>query len=213
MNRPDEHDEFLLSRLLDGDLPDEEAGTLNARLEREPELRATLDALTRIDALLADRRGKGPDVDWARFHAGVMDKVTARAASRAWTLRFPRWLRVAAPLAAAASLALVIMLRQLPQSLKESPAPTPPVRVVYNAPAPDAAGRLVVEYNRHPTRVDRDRAGPKPIRVAYTRSDELQEAIRRYDKARESRPVWHLYTAHSDAPEPSLDDFLGTPAM
>jgi len=211
MNRPDEHDEFLLSRLLDGDLPDEEAAALNARLEREPALRATLDALTRIDALLADRRGQGPDVDWARFHAQVMDKVTARAALPARTLRFPRWLRVAVPVAAAASFALVILLRQLPQALKESPAP--PVRVAYNVPASDAAGRLVVEYNRHPTRVDHPRAGLKPIRVAYTRSDELREAIRRYDKAHESRLSWHLYTAHADAPAPAVDDFLGTPAL
>ena len=40
MNRPiDEKDEFLLSRLLDEDLPAEEAAALCGRMEREPELR------------------------------------------------------------------------------------------------------------------------------------------------------------------------------
>jgi len=211
MNLTDEHDEFLLNRFLDGDLPDDEVAALNDRLAREPGLRATLDALTRIDALLADRRSQEPGVDWSRFRADVMDQVTARAASPVRIVRLPRWVRVAAPLAVAASLALVITLRQWPRALKDSSAH--PVRVAYHTPAPEAAGQLVVEYNRHPTPSDRDRAAHKPSRVAYTRSDELKEAIRKYDKARENRPSWHLYAAHAEVPQPAIDDFFDISAM
>jgi len=211
MNRPDEHDEFLLSRLLDGDLSDDEAAALHARLEREPELRSLLDALTRIDTLLADRRDERPAVNWARFHARVMDQVSDQSALSGRTLRFPRWLRVTVPIAVAAGIALVVTVRQLPQMIQDSPAPS--VQVAYRTPAPDQAGRIVVEYNRNPAPAHHDRAAQKQIQVAYAQSNEQQEVIKKYDEARKNRPLWHIYAVHSSAPAPAGDVLFDISAL
>jgi len=211
MARLDEYDEFLLNRLLDGDLSNAEAATLEERLASEPELRAMLDAMTRVDNLLAERRSDQPDVDWTRFHAQVMDQVSSESLPSDRVLRFPTWLRVAVPIAVAASIALVITLRQQPKDMSQSPAPS--MRVAYRMPALSAAGKLVVEYNRQPPRVDRDRMGRQSIQISYVQSDELQETIEKYDKARVNRPLWHLYTVHTDQPEQAEDDFLGMSAM
>ncbi len=117
--RINEHDEFLLSRLLDGDLAAEEADALRARLEREPELQAAYDALRRIDEALESRRKDQPDVDFRAFHANVMQAVEAEAGATVSgkdretggvLLKFPSWFKVATPLAAAAALALVLLL-------------------------------------------------------------------------------------------------------
>lgn len=211
MRRPDEHDEYLLSRLLDGDLSDAEAADLNARLECEPELRATLDAMSRIDGLLVERREDRPDVDWDQFHSQVMDRVSTKSVSLPQTLRFPAWLRVAVPVAVAASIALVITLWQSPQDVAKSPVQ--PMRVAYRVPTRQAADQIIVQYNRQPTRIDSGRTGQSKIQVAYMKSEELQEAIKKYDKARANRPLWHMYTIHTDTPEQAEDDFFGMSAM
>lgn len=214
MNRPDEHDEFLLSRFLDGDLSDEEADALNARLENEPALRAMLDDMTRIDSLLTERREERPNVDWSRFHARVMDQVSDESVPMARTLRFPYWLRVAVPVAVAASIALVVTLRSPMQVPKASPAPT--MRVAYRTPAPAAEGRLVIAYRKPATatRKDHDRSAQEPIQVAYSQSEEQKEAIQKYDKARANRPLWHIYASHSETPElPAGDVFFDISAL
>ena len=58
MYRLNENDEYLLSRLLDNDLPADQAAGLRARLQTEPELRACYDSLGRLNAAL-ERRGAG----------------------------------------------------------------------------------------------------------------------------------------------------------
>lgn len=211
MSRLNEHDEFLLSRFLDGDLSETESAALKERLEREPDLRSALNAMTRIDGLLAERSQETSRVNWDRFHAQVMDRLLTESAPVQRTLRFPNWLRVAMPIAVAASIALVITLRQQWPDRKESSAPT--VRVAYHTPAPAPAGKLVVRYDRHPTRIERDRSGQPSIHVSYFHSKELQDEIQKYDKARENRPLWHLYTVHSDTPEQLQDDFFGLSAL
>lgn len=64
MTRITQHDEYLLSRLVDGDLPGDEAESLRGRMEREPDLRAAFQSLVRLDAALKARRADQPRVDW-----------------------------------------------------------------------------------------------------------------------------------------------------
>jgi hypothetical protein len=110
-----EHDEFLLSRLVDGDLPAEEAAALRARLEREPEMKAAYEAYRKIDEALASRRADRAEVDFDAFRAQVMQAVEAVAdvagVHGGRILKFPGWLKVGLPLAAAAAIALVVTLR------------------------------------------------------------------------------------------------------
>jgi anti-sigma factor RsiW len=77
--RPDvsEHDEFLLSLLLDGGLDEGEAEALRLRLEREPALRRAYDSLRGVDDLLQGRRGDQPAVDLDAFHSTFMDRLAA----------------------------------------------------------------------------------------------------------------------------------------
>jgi len=118
--RISEHDQYLLSRLLDGDLPAEEADGLRVRLEREPELNEVFEEFQQINRALMARRADQADVDFDTFHADVMEAVEAEraGADEADTvhsgsgriLRFPGWFKTALPVAAAAAIALVVTL-------------------------------------------------------------------------------------------------------
>jgi len=114
-----EDDEYLLSRLLDGELEGEARSSLLARLEVEPALRGCYESLQRVNAALLERRADVPVVDYGRLHERVMAEVRAESRRAARTLRFPMWARIAAPLAAAAAIALVVWLQpgRLPMSV------------------------------------------------------------------------------------------------
>lgn len=174
MYRPiNEQDEFLLSRLLDNDLPAEEATALRARLERETELRGVYAAMTRIDALLTARRADQPNVDWSRFHREVMDQVEAEAA-RPITIRLANYLRVALPLAAAAAIGLVVWF--WPHG---GPGLPPPPEG--NKPSQLYAS-LSVEYHRPPSTDAGD-----VVRVSFARSDELSKEYQLEDEKSRNR--------------------------
>lgn len=184
IRRIDEQDEFLLSRLLDNDLAAEEASALQARLEREPQLRQAYAAMTRLDTLLMARRADQPQVDWTRFHREVMDQVEAEAV-RPITIRLAHYLRVAVPLAAAAAIALVVILWP-----RGSGGPIPPkggptgVQIALNEPtAPtNVAPGASIEYHR-PGSIGAD----DEIRVSFARSDEVTREYQLEDAQSRSR--------------------------
>ncbi|MBP7933010.1 MAG: hypothetical protein KA354_00060 [Phycisphaerae bacterium] len=212
MNRQiDERDELLLSRLLDGDLTEPEEIELAARLEREPELRASRDALARLNQALVARRQDVPNVDWARFRSRVMDSVETQS-SAARLIRFPRWLRVTAPLAAAAVLALVILASRPPGSVTHHNR-KPAEVVTLGAPHHGQGGVLLVQYDRPAATMSPPTAQASVVQVNYVQSAELQEATRRIDKARENQPSWRVYTAHGSASSPISADMLDTPPL
>ena len=212
MTRINEHDEFLLNRLVDGDLPADEAAALGDRIEREPELRAVYESLVRLNALLADRRKDTCAVNWGRFHAAVMGRIEADAARSARVIRFPFWVRVAAPLAAAAAVALFVVLRVPHGTIQPAPAEPGTLRVAYLTPraaSQGVPGALVVRFSR-PGQVRPADAGPAEpaIQVAYARSAELEDSIRRADQARQDEPSSHLYIMHADRNPPAPADMM-----
>jgi hypothetical protein len=77
MYRITEHDEYLLSLLLDNDLPAEQAAALRRRLDEEPELRACFDALARVNSAVTSRREDVPGVNLDAFHANLMRTIAA----------------------------------------------------------------------------------------------------------------------------------------
>jgi hypothetical protein len=179
MNRPiNEHDEFLLSRLLDNDLSPEESATLQTRIEREPELRRAYASMTRIDALLVARRADQPQVNWSRFHSDVMSRVEAEAA-RSITFRFANYLRAALPLAAAAAIALVIWY--WPHGGAGLPTPD------HQKPNPQLAraDESVVRFSQ-PDQTGAD----DTIRVSFARSDEISKEYRAEDEKSRNQKGW-----------------------
>lgn len=201
--RIDERDEWLLNKLLDGDLTEQEEAELAARIEREPDLRASRNALARLNQALAARRADIPKVDWNRFRSRVMDSIEAQA-SAVKVIRFPRWLRVAGPLAAAAVLVLIVLAGRPPGSPKGTGRPDL---------ADKTSGVLLVQYDRPDTTAALSSPQIPVVEVSYVKSAELQEATRRIDKARENEPSWRVYTAHGLAPAPISADMLDTPPL
>lgn len=171
MTRPiNEHDEFLLSRLLDDDLPADEAANLRARMEREPELRRAFTAMSRIDILLGARRADQPQVNWTRFHSQVMNLVEAEAA-RPITIKLSSYLRAALPLAAAAAIALVIWYwphGKTPLPIKHDPTSGSGI-----AQAPDTVIRIAGPASTS------DEDG---IHVTFARSDDQTSKYRTEDE-------------------------------
>ncbi len=55
-----ERDEFLLSQLLDGDLPPVEADALRERMARDPALREAYESLARVNAAIERQRDDQP---------------------------------------------------------------------------------------------------------------------------------------------------------
>jgi len=122
-----EADEFQVSRLIDGDLSEAEQLALSARMAAEPLLRESHRSLACVDALVAAKRAIQPSIDYGRFHEQVMHRL-AQAASTGRSLLFPRWARIAAPLAAAAAILLVVWLGpstsvQVAPPTSEAPGP------------------------------------------------------------------------------------------
>lgn len=176
MVRINEHDEFLLSRLLDGDLPAAEAEALRRRIEAEPALAAVYARMVRLDGVLKGRAGDRPQVDWRAFHARVLNRVELAAEENASPLfvRVSRWLAIGVPLAAAAVIALVFILR----SPGGKPAGGP-------GPAPLPGGTLVVVVERPVPVVP---AAEGSIKVSFKRSQQLAEATWQADAIADEQP-------------------------
>ena len=188
MNQISEQDELLLNRLLDGDLAADEAARLQERLVREPALRDAMNALMRINTLLVDRGGEQPDINWRQFRQDVLDQI-GQEAHRGKTLRFTRWVWTAAPLAAAAIIALVVMTYHPTRSPKVAMPLAERKMVIPNAVQPET-GVLAVRYNQpSPAR------NSEILRVSYTQSPQLAEAVQKRDHDSNSQPTAHLYIA------------------
>lgn len=174
-----EHDEFLLSRLLDNDLSPAEAETLRRRIQDEPELGRTLAAMTRLDSLLKRRRADVPRVNWKTFHADVTREVARIGPykARPQIIRLSRWLAVGLPLAAAASVALVVILHR---------PPTKPAPGTENGGAPAFGNLSVVVHRPEPPAP----AAQGKIEVNFTRSQRLAEAIWLEDAIQDEKPWW-----------------------
>jgi hypothetical protein len=215
MSRINEQDEMLLNRLLDGDLSADDAAALRQRIQREPALRNVWERLSRIDGLLRERRTDTCQLDWGRFHASVVNQIGTDAVPVARVIRFPLWTRVAAPLAAAAAVALVLILRAPHEPGK--PAGTEPgvIRVAYHTPQPaaiSASGAIVVRFHR-PGGSMPQKDSAAPIHVAFSRSSQLEEQIRAADTARESNASSHLYIMHADGRSPAIEAAADLPPL
>ena len=135
MKHPNADPEFELSRLIDGDLPADEADRLRDRLAADPMLAEAHRKLARVDALVRAAAGPVPDVDWQQWRrdvARVIDDTTPTHRRLSW-----RWL---APVAAAASVALFVLLWP-----GASPTPIvstnnlPPIEVAFTWSPPETA--------------------------------------------------------------------------
>jgi hypothetical protein len=183
----DERDEFLLSQLLDGDLPADEADQLRRRMEQEPELRAAFDSLARVDELVGRCRDDRPAVDWTRFHRTVMDSVNAEPAPGLRTIPIARYLWLGAPLAAAAAVALLISVGQ--DGIRPSPptgATPAPINVVVHAPTERAGGELFVRIHGAGNGEGR---GGGAVHVTFPQPVEVAQAVRDEDQTRLARPT------------------------
>lgn len=222
MNKPiSEHDEFLLSELIDGALPEDQACALRARIECEPAMRVAYEGLQRVEGLLIERRREPVEIDWGRFRAGVMEQVEREAAGRSKVIKLNRWLKVMTPLAMAACVALVVTAIYLPQG--QEPSEPGPINVAVNRPTEftdDIEARIKVEVNR-PSASDIAVAvgGPQPgddggtagISVQFTQSTELAEVVEQMDQMRENEPSLRRYRASvapNIVPPPVPDDVL-----
>jgi len=206
-----EHDEFLLSRLLDGDLPADQADALRQRIEREPALSRAWQNLQRINDLLIQRRRDTCDLDIHELHAQVMNRLATEPVPAARVLRFPRWLRVAMPLAAAAAVAIAFIVWTPPEAGQHSPASPGTLTVAYQTPAsPAKAGTLIVRYHRPG---DTTTPQAEPGHVAYARSSELEDYYRRTDEARRNQPSSHLYIMHAESDAPASPGPMEVPPL
>lgn len=98
--------EFLLSRYLDGDLDQAARAELQRRLDTDPALAASFEALQGTDRLIRAWAGPVPEVDSQRFVEEAARRRRADDARR----RRRRILRVYAPLSAAAMILLAVTL-------------------------------------------------------------------------------------------------------
>jgi len=187
-----EHDEFLLSRLLDNDLPPAEADALRRRIEAEPALAQAYARMAQLDSLLKARRADQPQLDWKGFHARVINQVERAAEAKASrpVIRLSRWLSIGVPLAAAAAIALVVILR--PPSGTTRPIGDP--------------GVLVVKYKEPPP------AAPAPEgsnKINFKRSRQLAELTLQDDAEAEEQPASTVFVFSEPEVFPlSLGEFL-----
>ena len=202
-----EQDEFLLSQLLDGDLSAPEAEQLRERMAAEPGLGEAYDALADVHSLVGSRRSDQPSVDWSQFHQQVMDQVRAEPDRTTRVIRFPRWVAIGVPLAAAAAVALVLLIDRTPE-----PKVTPdvaPIEIIVSAPvSADAPGELSVTIER-PGVPDE-----APIDVAYTQSTEMDERIRQLDEERRNQPSSYASKfLQAPEPEPTFPSMIEEPPL
>ncbi len=214
-----EQDEFLLSRLLDGDLPAEQADALRQRMEREPELRQVYAQLTGMDKLLAGRRSDRPTLSWDTFRHEIMDQVR-RQGARGRVIRLANWLRVGVPLAAAASIVLAILVYQnrpageqpagggtagvaVHEQKSASPKDDAPL-VIFHRPKLMASARPV---GRTETGASRE-SSTGEIRVTFEKSPELTEQYHQRDQMLRSSPSIQYHVESPTVAPPAVDELF-----
>ena len=129
--------EFLISRYLDGDLPEAQRREVERALRDDPAWADLLESYRRTDTLIRSLRDSGPELDWQRFAREVHRRREAADVRRRRLL----WYRVYTPLASAAVIALMCTAYFLVPP--ESPAPSAPVPVAIvqiSGPAGTVAG-------------------------------------------------------------------------
>ncbi|MHC4443839.1 MAG: anti-sigma factor family protein [Planctomycetota bacterium] len=198
MRPTSEKDEFLLNRLLDGDLTQQQAEQLRQRIQKEPALREAYQAYVRINSSLEQRKQDRPTVDWLRFHNAIMQSIKDQPA-RHKTISISKWLMVGAPLAAAAAIALLITFYQGPTTVSPNGKDSSNTHVVVGIPHESKADKIVIRYNR-PTRLSEKRA-TGAIKVKYGRSTEMAEAVREVDETGHSG--WGFGAVKAGAPVPA----------
>jgi hypothetical protein len=104
---PDEELEFLISQYLDGTLDESQQEALVERIRQNPELARVLEEYRATDRMIRQAAGEVPEIDWAEFEAGVR---RGRQASRVGSGGWRKTIRIFAPLAAAAAVAIVFSL-------------------------------------------------------------------------------------------------------
>lgn len=204
------HDEFLLSELLDGNLPTSEAQQLRERMSAEPHLREAYETLERVHSLVDSRRSDQPSVDWESFHQQVMDQVRAEQDQPSQVIRFPRWAAIGVPLAAAAAIALVLLIERTPEPT--STPETVPVHVIVSGPrSGDGPGELSVTIDRPGIPAEPPTA---VIDVAFTQSAEMDELIRQLDEERQNQPSSYASKfLQTPEPEPTFAPMIEEPPL
>ena len=214
--RINEHDEFLLSELLDGDLSPDEAAGLRLRMEQEPALQEAYDSLARVNAALETRRADQPAVDWDKFYRDVMNAVEGESVASRSTIRLGRWIRLGVPLAAAAAIVLLVSIYPFgPETSRTGSAPgTMLVRVRQPTPVDQAdPGSLEIAFAR-PTWPDPNQATPgEVIQVTFLQSVVLQEAIEKDDETARSRSGVVIAGGASSLPDGLIDELMGGPPL
>lgn len=205
MNRGiSEQDEFLLSRLLDGDLSAAESEALRDRMQREPALQEAFASLTRIDALLSGQAGDQPGVDWPVYHGRVMEAVRAQRRPVSKIIRFPLWLGATGAVAAAAAVVLMVTthrpLTDVPEPGKQGSA----IRVAFNQQQPAVGdGELIVNVHR----AGAARREPlAPIQVTFAPSEKRAKWIAQVDRAAEESAGSVTALTQQQIPEPQTVD-------
>jgi len=205
-----EHDEFLLSELLDGNLPAPEAQQLRERMSAEPALRETYETLERVHSLVDSRRSDQPSVDWGLFHQQVMNQVHAEQNRSSRVIRFPRWATIGVPLAAAAAIAFVVLINRTPAPM--SPPKSGPIEVIVTGPnSGNEQGELMVIIDRPGMPAEPPTA---VIDVAFTQSVEMDELIRQLDEERRSQPPSYVSKfLQTPEPEPTIVPMIEEPPL
>ncbi len=213
-----EQDEFLLSRLLDGDLPAAQADALRQRLEREPELRRIYAQLSRVDKLLAGRRSDQPAVRWDTFRHEIMTEVR-RQSSRSRVIRLANWLRVGVPLAAAASIALAVFVYHY-RPAGDQPADRSAVQLAVHDRPPEqkllsaAEGEPLVIFHRPgllaPAQPNDQESTSGEIEVTFEKSAELTEEYRQRDQMLRSSPSIQYHVSSPAVAPPAADELSAT---
>lgn len=222
-----EADEFLLNRFIDGDLIAEEESALGERLAREPVLQARLESFKSLDAALLGRRTALPAINYNRFHKQVMADIHAEAGRKRRFFQFPAWARIAAPLAAAAAIAMVVWLQpgsprlDQPASIEPSNTEVAVIEPPAVDPAPEALAsaddRDSVTIVKTSAAVPSDSgtiavAVGKPadgdgqtdaIHVSFARSAEIAESVREGDQERSNRPSRKVFFVAANPTPPS----------
>ncbi len=229
-------DEFLLNRLLDGDLDADQEAMLRRRLEAEPDLKAAYDRLVRLEAALRACRDSRPQFDQAAFHERLMQAVAAERSPAVRVFRIPSPLWALVPLAAAAAIALLVWSR-VPgdiRPLRTAPlaqAPQPPAPAAdetvpgERGPAPDAvvsasdavadapaAAVLAVRFVR-PAEAAGSGATSGAIEVRFARSQELADRVRARDAAELAVPSNFVYIAGVNRDEGAYRALLDAAAL
>ncbi len=177
---PDDELEFLISQYLDGTLDEARQQALVERIQQDPDLERLLEEYRATDRIVRRAAGEVPEIDWAEFEAGVR---RGRQASRVGSGSCRKTIRVFAPLAAAAAVAIVFSL--LYQVRPDRGSVGPASRVV-----------TVVEIARpaDPT--------PEPGEAFVSYSYEPDESYEREQSAKPSRAVIALAAVGADVDWP-----------